>query len=780
MSTLPKPVPLLALIAALALFPAPARPAELPVVDHVLDVHLDPAAGELRVTDRLTLPPGRDTVDLLLHRDLAPRVLAGEATLERRGRDRHLETLRLRLSPAAAGTVTLGYGGAIRHGLTTVGEGMGRERQETAGIIGPEGVFLDGGSGWYPRLPGARQRLALRVTLPPGWQAVSQGAGPEQAGFAGSAWTETQPQDDLYLVAAPFTRYHEAAGAGIEAQVWLRAPDADLAARYLAATRDYLELYSRLIGPYPYAKFALVENFWETGYGMPSFTLLGPRVLRLPFILATSYPHEVLHNWWGNGVYVAEDGGNWSEGLTAYLADHLLREREGRGAAYRRDLLQAYADYVQTDRDFPLEQFRGRHGEVSQAIGYGKAALVFHNLRLQLGDAAFIAGLRRFYAEHRFRAAGYADLRRAFEAASGRDLTAYFAAWTSRTGAARLALREVRTEAIPTGHRVSGLLAQTQDAAPFPLAVPVVVHPVAGPPQQHLVAFAGREQRFAVELPAAPVRLAVDPEFDCFRALEPGESPVALSRLFGAERGLILLPAAAEPALLAAYRDLATAWQAGHPGLDGGAGPGLPAPAGRPGGVAAGLGESLARRLRRRRPGLQPGPGAADPEPCRRGRGPGSGGGGWAQPGARPRAGRRGPGLAGRHRSRRPARTGPQAAPLRRIRLCGLRRRGPGQPSQGAMAARRLPPDPLVRRRAADPAAGAARQPRRGCGQSSGFGLPAIGEWKYPHRVFVRILAARSAPPVARVGWLQRRAGVDSVPARDKIAIWFKIQYLAA
>ena len=566
MSTLPKPVPLLALIAALALFPAPVRPAELPVVDHVLDVHLDPAAGELRVTDRLTLPPGRTMVDLLLHRDLAPRVLAGQATLERQGQDRHLETLRLRLAPTAAGTFTLSYGGAIRHGLTTVGEGIGRERQETAGIIGPEGVFLDGTSGWYPRLPSARQRLALRVTLPPGWQAVSQGAGPEQPGFAGSAWTETQPQDDLYLVAAPFTRYHESAGAGIEAQVWLRAPDADLAARYLAATRDYLDLYGRLIGPYPYAKFALVENFWETGYGMPSFTLLGPRVLRLPFILATSYPHEVLHNWWGNGVYVAEDGGNWSEGLTAYLADHLLREREGRGAAYRRDLLQAYADYVQTDRDFPLEQFRGRHGEVSQAIGYGKAALVFHNLRLQLGDAAFIAGLRRFYAEHRFRAAGYADLRRAFEAASGWDLTAYFAAWTTRTGAARLALREVRTEAIPTGYRVSGLLVQTQNAAPFPLAAPVVIHPVAGPPQQHLVAFTGREQRFAVELPAAPVRLAVDPEFDCFRALEPGESPVALSRLFGAEQGLILLPAAAEPALLAAYRDLATAWQAGHPG----------------------------------------------------------------------------------------------------------------------------------------------------------------------------------------------------------------------
>ena len=31
-------------------------------------------------------------------------------------------------------------------------------------------------------------------------------------------------------------------------------------------------MYNKLLGPYPYTKFALVENFWETGYGMPSFT----------------------------------------------------------------------------------------------------------------------------------------------------------------------------------------------------------------------------------------------------------------------------------------------------------------------------------------------------------------------------------------------------------------------------------------------------------------------------------------------------------------------------
>ena len=65
---------------------------------------------------------------------------------------------------------------------------------------------------------------------------------------------------------------------------------------------------------------------------MPSFTLLGPQIIRFPFILTSSYPHEILHNWWGNSVFVDETRGNWCEGLTAYIADHLMQEQRGEDA----------------------------------------------------------------------------------------------------------------------------------------------------------------------------------------------------------------------------------------------------------------------------------------------------------------------------------------------------------------------------------------------------------------------------------------------------------------
>ena len=98
------------------------------------------------------------------------------------------------------------------------------------------------------------------------------------------------------------------------------------------------------------------------------------------------------------------------------------------------------------------------------------------------------------------------------------------------------------------------------------MAVPVVINAEHGEPRELLVEFDGRSARFDTMLPAAPVRIAVDPGFDTFRRLLPEESPVALSNLFGAETGLMLLPADAPQPLRDGYQALASAWQQGHPG----------------------------------------------------------------------------------------------------------------------------------------------------------------------------------------------------------------------
>ncbi|MBK1647853.1 M1 family metallopeptidase [Rhabdochromatium marinum] len=557
-----------------------------PLVTHTLEVELIPSQGELIATDQLRLPQPQRSLEFSLHRQLHPELI-GPGELQAIGNQGHLTRYRVHWRTPTA-QLKLHYRGRIRQALQNVREGMGRSHQQSPGTIDAQGVFLTGFTGWYPRLTnnlggdpagdltGVMENFSLQVDVPVGWLALSQGAGPQQARIETHAhgprtrvqWHESHPQDEIYLIAAPFQLYEDTAD-GIQLQAWLRSDDPALAKRYLDATGPYLARYSQLIGAYPYAKFAVVENVWDSGYGMPSFTLLGPRVLRLPFILHTSYPHEILHNWWGNGVFIDWDQGNWSEGLTAYLADHLNKALAGQASQYRHQQLKAYADYVRAaaNAEIPLSAFRARHNQASQAIGYGKALMVFHMLRHTLGATDFIAGLRRFYADNRFRVASWPDLQTAFEAVSGRDLADFFTAWVERPGALRLSLDQVASHQQADGrYRVSARLRQVQSAAVLPLKVPVVVHDLQGQPHERWVEFtSAREQPFSLSLDQAPLRLAVDPLFDCFRHLEPGETPVSLSTLFGAPSGTLIVPAQAPPKLRRAYQQLATAWQQGQP-----------------------------------------------------------------------------------------------------------------------------------------------------------------------------------------------------------------------
>jgi len=554
-----------ALLLLWCMLPRAASAATL--VHHELQVTLTPDRGHIAVRDQVTLPAALagETVLFALHAGLKVTLAEPAAHLTPAGEAQGMVPVRrYRVAlPPGTRSLTLRYQGRISHPLVERSNDKGPTQRNTAGHIGPDGVYLDAASRWFPSFGDDMLSFRMEVTLPAGWRAVSQGRGEEGAGAEGQQldrWEEQQPQDDIYLLAGPLQEHRRSTPWG-DALVYLRRAEPALAQRYLTATARYLDLYSRLLGPYPYAKFALVENFWETGYGMPSFTLLGPRVLRLPFIVHTSYPHEILHNWWGNGVYVDYATGNWGEGLTSYLADHLLAEERGQGADYRRAALQKYADYVAAEHDFPLAEFRGRHGEVTQAVGYSKSLMLFHMLRLQLGDETFLQGLRRFFQDQRFRRAGFADLQAAFEAVSKTRLDDFLRQWVQRTGAPRLTLESVTVQKSGDTYRIRGTLKQTQDGPAYALHVPVAVQLEGqGEAFQTTVAMSDRRQALDIAVNAPPVHLSVDPQFDLFRRLDRAEIPASLGQLFGAERATFVLPAAAPPALRAGYEKLAQAW----------------------------------------------------------------------------------------------------------------------------------------------------------------------------------------------------------------------------
>jgi aminopeptidase N len=540
-----------------------ARPYDIRnLIHHDIQATIGPYEHTITVRDNITVPRSfRREFTLLLHDGLKP-VVETEGVSIREGKIAgHLAARSYRIVlPAGSTSVVVRYKGVIYHPIEAVGKETARGFGNTQGIISDEGVFLSESSFWYPVLDQGFITFSATIQLPEGWDAVSQGKRTlHEKKSSGTIvqWVSPEPQEGIFLVAAKFTEYKRSFGR-LLAMVFLRTPDKVLADEYLDATIRYISMYEELIGPYPYTKFALVENFWETGLGMPSFTLLGSRIIRFPFIITSSYPHEILHNWWGNSVFPDFSTGNWSEGLTAYLSDHLLREQVGGGAEYRETTLQKYADYVSAGRDFPLTEFRSRHGSSSEAIGYGKSLMFFHMLRRELGDKAFIDGLRDFYKKNIFRVASFNDLRRSFEAVSGKDLRRVFRQWVDRTGAPQIRIANVRAFRRGNGFTLTAELMQVQQGKVYGISVPVAVT-LQGREKTYQTDVKMEKKRvdMKIHLPSKPVRVDVDPEFDIFRRLDRDEIPPAVSQALGAKMMLVLLPSSASARSLLAYRRFA-------------------------------------------------------------------------------------------------------------------------------------------------------------------------------------------------------------------------------
>lgn len=528
-------------------------------VHHTLDIQLNPQDSSLIVTDKVRFSNGTQRQHLF-RLNAGLRVTSPDGSIERVPRQLPLDHQLYRLTPdQGKESIALKIEGNLQ-----IPDYAGMDGMPPA-VVSPDGVYLDGGSAWYPQFEGVITGFDLRVTLPEGWQSISQGRRSLQDGK--QQWTSTTPEQEIYLVAGPFTRYMQQHG-DIDLSVYLLTPDDTLATTYLRTMGGYIDRYSRLIGDYPFPKFAVVENRWQTGYGMPSFTLLGSRVIRLPFIPYTSLPHEILHNWWGNGVWVDYADGNWSEGLTAYLSDHLMKELQGEDSDYRRKALERYADFAAEKRDFPLIEFVSRHSDASQAVGYSKSLMLFHMLRMELGDELFIQGLRELWDSRKFSEAGFEEVLGSFSSASGQPLDHYLQ-WLTRTGVPSIRLDGISVNESGSGYRLAFTLQQSQQDDPYPLRlVAAITLEEREHAMLHEIQLDRRTQKTTIELPSRPVRLDIDPAFDALRLLDDSERPPTFGQLYGSTRWYLVLPSNAPENEKEAWNRFAKGWRQRYPDLE--------------------------------------------------------------------------------------------------------------------------------------------------------------------------------------------------------------------
>jgi aminopeptidase N len=500
--------------------------AELETTNYELSLSFVPQEGRLVGTSKITIKAGRK-----LTLSFQGLEITGTLLQDENGRKLKLLPTQNALSipsTKANRTLFLSYTKIIR--------------EDFDNLISPSGISLT--SNWYPQ---PEQPMLFHVTaiLPDNFSAITEAdVFPlKQQGNTVSA-TFSIPVTNIHFAAGPYSVEKQKVREGLFVYSMFFKEDQELAGGYLQAAVAYINRYEKEIGPYPYNHYVIVANRLPTGYGMPTFTLLGQTVLRLPFIKETSLGHEIVHSWFGNAVEVNSSQGNWCEGLTSFLADHAYRKEKGEGVADRLESITRYLSYVHKDSAIPLADFRSAShnqplAEAKRAVGYERGSLLFQELREKIGFKHFEDGLRRFYIENYGKQTTWDDLKLSFEAASGANLGAFFSERLLRNYIPELSVEDIKIE-YPADQTILSFKLLQKSEKPFSLVVPIRIKTMSSTINL-TTDITERTTRILAPVDQVPLEFTIDPDHTFLRKLTDQELPPVWSQFLGAEKKLVVL-----------------------------------------------------------------------------------------------------------------------------------------------------------------------------------------------------------------------------------------------
>ncbi|WP_161896037.1 aminopeptidase N [Gordonia spumicola] len=311
--------------------------------------------------------------------------------------------------------------------------------------------------------PDLKARYTTTVTAPADWKVISNGApaGEPTAAESGALvhqfeTTELMSTYLVALIAGPYAawtdEYSDEHGV-IPLGLYCRASlaehmDAD---RLFAETKQGFGFYHRVFGvPYAFGKYdqLFVPEFNAGAMenaGAVTFLedyVFRSRVTRYLYERrAETVLHEMAHMWFGDLVTMTWWDDLWLNESFATFASVLsqVEATEYTNAwttfanvekswAYRQDQLPSTHPIAADIPDIAAVEVN------FDGITYAKGASVLKQLVAYVGLEPFLAGLRDYFAAHRFANATFADLLGALEKASGRDLSDWGDQWLKTTG----------------------------------------------------------------------------------------------------------------------------------------------------------------------------------------------------------------------------------------------------------------------------------------------------------------------------------------------------------
>ncbi|MBW4330807.1 M1 family peptidase [Stakelama sp. CBK3Z-3] len=287
-------------------------------------------------------------------------------------------------------------------------------------------------------MPGDKAKLKLALTVPddanvsaPGQRIATRKAG---AGRKVETWRTTRAWSPYTYAFAIGDFPHVADGA--LAYVNASGAAADLSAMFVETPAMVAFLSDKAGVALPVDRFTQILVPGYEAQEAAGMSLIGRKALERDLAKPDEewiVIHELSHQWWGNLVTCDSWRDFWlNEGFAIFMTAAWKEHRYGR-AAYNAELDVARARLAKAREagfDKPLA-WDGKYPSIGlrRAVQYGKGALFLDHLRRLLGEQAFWAGVRRYTRAHAGGTVVSADLQRAMEAASGRDLSDEFTRW---------------------------------------------------------------------------------------------------------------------------------------------------------------------------------------------------------------------------------------------------------------------------------------------------------------------------------------------------------------
>lgn len=171
--------------------------------------------------------------------------------------------------------------------------------------------------------------------------------------------------------------------------------------------KDSIEIFSDMFGKYPYDTYSVIaSDFYIGGMEYPTLSMIDKSLYnpKGKFLLEYVIAHETAHQWWYSVVGNDEVNEPWlDEALTEYSTVLYFEKKYGKETSKKLiDTMEKQAkSYSSQDMFKPSSKYKNSM-DYSLNV-YTKGAVVFNNIREEVGDKVFFKVLKEYYDTYKFK-----------------------------------------------------------------------------------------------------------------------------------------------------------------------------------------------------------------------------------------------------------------------------------------------------------------------------------------------------------------------------------------